>query len=168
MAVLVLAEKPSVSQAIAAALGVKGRRDGYIEGNGYIISWCVGHLVELANADCYDARYSKWAREDLPILPAPWKFTVSPGTKKQFKIIQSLMERGDVSELIEATDAGREGELIFRLVYREAGCKKPFKRLWISSMEDSAIRAGFENLMPGEKYDALYEAALCRAKADWL
>ena len=168
MAVLVLAEKPSVSQAIAAALGVKGRRDGYIEGNGYIISWCVGHLVELANADCYDARYSKWAREDLPILPAPWKFTVSPGTKKQFKIIQSLMERSDVSELIEATDAGREGELIFRLVYREAGCKKPFKRLWISSMEDSAIRAGFENLMPGEKYDALYEAALCRAKADWL
>mgnify|MGYP001101197203 FL=1 len=168
MAVLVLAEKPSVSQAIAAALGVKGRRDGYIEGNGYIISWCVGHLVELANADCYDARYSKWAREDLPILPAPWKFTVSPGTKKQFKIIQSLMERSDVSELIEATDAGREGELIFRLVYREAGCRKPFKRLWISSMEDSAIRKGFENLAPGETYDALYEAALCRAKADWL
>ena len=168
MAVLVLAEKPSVSQAIAAALGVKGRRDGYIEGNGYIISWCVGHLVELANADCYDARYSKWAREDLPILPAPWKFTVSPGTKKQFKIIQSLMERSDVSELIEATDAGREGELIFRLVYREAGCRKPFKRLWISSMEDSAIRKGFENLAPGETYDALYDAALCRAKADWL
>ncbi len=168
MAVLVLTEKPSVAQAIAAALGIKGKKDGYIEGDGYIISWCVGHLVELANADCYDARYSKWTKGDLPILPAPWKFTVSPGTKKQFGIIKSLMERSDVSELIEATDAGREGELIFRLVYQEAGCKKPFKRLWISSMEDSAIRAGFENLIPGEKYDVLYEAALCRAKADWL
>lgn len=168
MAVLVLAEKPSVSQAIAAALGVKGKKDGYIEGNGYIISWCVGHLVELANADNYEARYSRWAREDLPILPAPWKFTVSPGTKKQFGIIKSLMGRADVTELVEATDAGREGELIFRLVYREAGCRKPFKRLWISSMEDSAIRKGFENLAPGETYDALYEAALCRAKADWL
>ena len=168
MAVLVLAEKPSVSQAIAAALGVKGKKDGYIEGNGYIISWCVGHLVELANADNYEARYSRWAREDLPILPDPWKFTVSPGTKKQFGIIKSLMGRADVTELVEATDAGREGELIFRLVYREAGCRKPFKRLWISSMEDSAIRKGFENLAPGETYDALYEAALCRAKADWL
>ena len=168
MAVLVLAEKPSVSQAIAAALGVKGKKDGYIEGNGYIISWCVGHLVELANADNYEARYSRWAREDLPILPDPWKFTVSPGTKKQFGIIKSLMGRADVTELVEATDAGREGELIFRLVYREAGCRKPFKRLWISSMEDSAIRKGFENLAPGETYDALYDAALCRAKADWL
>ena len=168
MAVLILAEKPSVSQAIAAALGVKGKKDGYIEGNGYIISWCVGHLVELANADNYEARYSRWAREDLPILPDPWKFTVSPGTKKQFGIIKSLMGRADVTELVEATDAGREGELIFRLVYREAGCRKPFKRLWISSMEDSAIRKGFENLAPGETYDALYEAALCRAKADWL
>ena len=168
MAVLILAEKPSVSQAIAAALGVKGKKDGYIEGNGYIISWCVGHLVELANADNYEARYSRWAREDLPILPDPWKFTVSPGTKKQFGIIKSLMGRADVMELVEATDAGREGELIFRLVYREAGCRKPFKRLWISSMEDSAIRKGFENLAPGETYDALYEAALCRAKADWL
>lgn len=168
MAVLVLAEKPSVSQAIAAALGVKGKKDGYIEGNGYIISWCVGHLVELANADKYDARYSRWVKEDLPILPAPWKFTVSPGTKKQFGIIRSLMGRADVTELVEATDAGREGELIFRLVYREAGCRKPFKRLWISSMEDSAIRKGFENLISGETYDALYDAALCRAKADWL
>ena len=106
MAVLVLAEKPSVSQAIAAALGVKGRKDGYIEGDGYIISWCVGHLVELANADSYEARYSRWAREDLPILPDPWKFTVSPGTKKQFEIIKSLMERPDVTELVEATDVG--------------------------------------------------------------
>ena len=168
MAVLVLAEKPSVAQAIASALEVKGKKDGYIEGNGYIISWCVGHLVGLANADCYDARYSRWDRGDLPILPAPWKFTVSPGTKKQFGIIKTLMGREDVAELVEATDAGREGELIFRLVYQEAGCRKPFKRLWISSMEDSAIRAGFENLLPGKKYDALYEAALCRAKADWL
>ena len=168
MAVLVLAEKPSVAQAIASALEVKGKKDGYIEGNGYIISWCVGHLVGLANADCYDARYSRWDRGDLPILPAPWKFTVSPGTKKQFGIIKTLMGREDVEELVEATDAGREGELIFRLVYQEAGCRKPFKRLWISSMEDSAIRAGFENLLPGKKYDTLYEAALCRAKADWL
>lgn len=168
MAVLILTEKPSVGQAIARAIGVTGRKDGYLEGAGYLVSWCVGHLVELAAADRYDPRYSKWTREDLPIVPEPWQFAVSPATKKQFDIVKGLMERPDVTELIEATDAGREGELIFRLVYHQAGCKKPFKRLWISSMEDSAIREGFQNLRPGENYDALYEAALCRAKADWL
>lgn len=168
MAILILTEKPSVAQSIAKAIGVTGRKDGYLEGAGYLVSWCVGHLVALAAADRYDSHYSKWLREDLPILPNPWQFVVSPVTQKQFDIIKSLMERPDVEELIEATDAGREGELIFRLVYHQAGCKKPFKRLWISSMEDTAIREGFQNLRPHEKYDALYEAALCRAKADWL
>lgn len=165
---LVIAEKPSVAQAIAKVIGATARRDGYMEGGGYIVSWCVGHLVELAAADAYDPRYSHWAREDLPILPEPWRFIISGDTKKQFDILKSLMERPDVSELVEATDAGREGELIFRLVYHQAGCKKPFKRLWISSMEDSAIRNGFENLLDGANYDTLYDAALCRAKADWL
>lgn len=165
---LVLAEKPSVAQSIAKVIGATERKDGYLEGGGYIVSWCVGHLVELAAADQYDPRYSKWAREDLPIVPEPWRFVVSGGTKKQFDILKSLMERPDVTELVEATDAGREGELIFRLVYHQAGCGKPFKRLWISSMEDSAIEKGFENLMDGGSYDNLYEAALCRSKADWL
>lgn len=165
---LVLAEKPSVAQALSKVIGATNRRDGYLEGGGYIVSWCVGHLVELAAADAYDPRYSKWAREDLPILPESWRFAVSGSTKKQFDILKSLMERPDVTELVEATDAGREGELIFRLVYHQAGCRKPFKRLWISSMEDSAIREGFERLAPGAAYDSLYDAALCRAKADWL
>ena len=165
---LVITEKPSVAQAIAKSLGVTGRRDGYLEGEGYLVSWCVGHLVELAAADSYDPRYSKWTHEDLPILPDPWLCSVSPSTKKQFDILKSLMERPDVAELVEATDAGREGELIFRLVYHQAGCGKPFRRLWISSMEDTAIREGFDSLLPGGNYDRLYEAALCRAKADWL
>lgn len=165
---LVLAEKPSVAQSIAKVIGAESRRDGYLEGNGYLVSWCVGHLVELAAADRYDPRYSRWERADLPILPEPWQFSISAATGKQFDIIKSLMERADVSGLIEATDSGREGELIFRLVYHQAGCSKPFKRLWISSMEDSAIRKGFEELLPGGDYDSLYEAALCRAKADWL
>lgn len=165
---LVITEKPSVAQAVAKSLGVTGRRDGYLEGGGFLISWCVGHLVEPAAADSYDPRYSRWAREDLPILPDPWLFSVSPATKQQFELLKSLMERPDVTELVEATDAGREGELIFRLVYHQAGCRKPFKRLWISSMEDTAIREGFGRLLPGKNYDTLYEAALCRAKADWL
>lgn len=165
---LVLAEKPSVAQSIAKVIGATGRKDGYLEGGGYVVSWCVGHLVELAAADGYDPRYSHWVREDLPIVPEPWKFAVSGSTKKQFDILKSLMERPDVTELVEATDAGREGELIFRLVYHQAGCQKPFKRLWISSMEDSAIKKGFENLLSGANYDTLYDAALCRAKADWL
>ena len=165
---LVLAEKPSVAQSIAKVLGVTNRQDGYLEGNGYIVSWCVGHLVELAQPEAYDERYGKWTYADLPILPDDWKYEVSAGTRKQFGILKKLMARDDVVSLVCATDAGREGELIFRLVYHKAGCRKPFERLWISSMEDSAIREGFENLRSGTEYDALYEAALCRERADWI
>ena len=165
---LVLAEKPSVAQSIAKVLGATKREDGYLEGNGYIVSWCVGHLVELAQPEAYDAKYSKWAYADLPIFPADWQYEVSSGTKKQFGILKRLMAREDVASLVCATDAGREGELIFRLVYHKAGCRKPFERLWISSMEDVAIKEGFENLRSGTEYDALYEAALCRERADWI
>ena len=165
---LVLAEKPSVAQSIAKVLGANKREDGYLEGNGYVVSWCVGHLVELAQPEAYDAKYSKWAYADLPIFPADWRYEVSSGTKKQFGILKKLMARDDVASLVCATDAGREGELIFRLVYHKAGCRKPFERLWISSMEDSVIREGFENLRAGTEYDALYEAALCRERADWI
>lgn len=165
---LVIAEKPSVAQSIARVIGADERKEGYMEGNNYLVSWCVGHLVELVAADSYDPRYSKWSLEDLPILPEPWKFAVSKATKAQFDILKKLMMRTDVEELVEATDAGREGELIFRLVYGQAGCRKPFKRLWISSMEDEAVRKGFAELRPGSDYDRLYQAALCRAKADWL
>lgn len=165
---LVLAEKPSVAQSIAKVLGANKREDGYLEGNGYVVSWCVGHLVELAQPEAYDAKYSKWVYADLPIFPADWRYEVSSGTKKQFGILKKLMARDDVASLVCATDAGREGELIFRLVYHKAGCRKPFERLWISSMEDSAIREGFENLRSGTEYDALYEAALCRERADWI
>ena len=165
---LVLAEKPSVAQSIAKVLGASKREEGYLEGNDYIVSWCVGHLVELAQPEAYDARYSKWTYDDLPIFPEEWKYEVSAGTRKQFGILKKLMARNDVDSLVCATDAGREGELIFRLVYHQCHCKKPFERLWISSMEDSAIREGFENLKPGAEYDALYEAALCRERADWI
>ena len=165
---LVLAEKPSVAQSIAKVLGANKRGDGYLEGNDYLVSWCVGHLVELAQPEAYDAKYSKWSYADLPILPDDWKYEVSAGTRKQFGILKKLMARGDVESLVCATDAGREGELIFRLVYHQCHCKKPFERLWISSMEDSAIQEGFENLKPGTEYDALYEAALCRERADWI
>ena len=165
---LVLAEKPSVAQSLAKVLGVTNRQDGYLEGNGYIVSWCVGHLVELAQPEAYDERYGKWTYGDLPILPDDWKYEVSAGTRKQFGILKKLMARDDVVSLVCATDAGREGELIFRLVYHQCHCKKPFERLWISSMEDSAIMEGFENLKPGTEYDALYEAALCRERADWI
>ena len=165
---LVLAEKPSVAQNIARVLGATKREDGYIEGNGYIVSWCVGHLVELAEPEAYDAKYSKWTYNDLPIFPVDWQYEVSSGTKKQFGILKKLMAREDVASLVCATDAGREGELIFRLVYHKAGCRKPFERLWISSMEDVAIKEGFENLRSGTEYDALYEAALCRERADWI
>ena len=165
---LVLAEKPSVAQSIAKVLGAAKREDGYLEGNGYVVSWCVGHLVELAQPEAYDAKYSKWAYADLPIFPMNWQYEVSAGTKKQFGILKKLMAREDVASLVCATDAGREGELIFRLVYHKAGCRKPFERLWISSMEDVAIKEGFENLRSGTEYDALYEAALCRERADWI
>lgn len=165
---LVITEKPSVAQSIAKVLSATKRCNGYLEGNGYLISWCVGHLVELAPPDHYDERYKKWKKEDMPILPANWRYTVSSGTKKQFNILKELMNRDDVDSLICATDAGREGELIFRLVYHQCRCRKPFERLWISSMEDSAIRDGFRHLKPGTEYDALYEAALCRERSDWI
>ena len=165
---LVIAEKPSVAQSLAAVLGAGKRGQGYLEGNGYLVSWCVGHLVGLAAADAYDPKYSRWCYEDLPIIPEKWRYAVAPDKKEQYEVLVSLMNRPDVESLVCATDAGREGELIFRLVYDQAGCKKPFARLWISSMEDTAIREGFAALRPGRDYDRLYEAALCRAKADWL
>ena len=165
---LVVCEKPSVAQSISKVLGATKRGDGFLEGGGYIVSWCVGHLVELAQPESYEERYAKWRKEDLPILPHSWKYQVTAATKKQFSILKKLMLRPDVESLVCATDAGREGELIFRLVYHQCGCKKPFERLWISSMEDTAIREGFANLKPGTEYDALYEAALCRERADWI
>ena len=168
MSKLVICEKPSVAKSIASALGVTSRADGYFEGNGHLISWCIGHLVGLADAAAYDDRYKKWRYEDLPILPAPFHYVVSEEKADQFHILRSLMERPDVTELVNACDAGREGELIFRLVYEAAGCSKPFSRLWISSMEDAAIREGFADLRPGADYDPLYQSALCRQKADWL
>ncbi len=165
---LVIAEKPSVAVSIAAALGVKEKKDGYIEGGGYLISWCVGHLVELAEAAAYGEQYKKWSYESLPILPEEWQYTVAADKEKQFKTLKELMHRADVSEVVNACDAGREGELIFRFVYEVAGCNKPMRRLWISSMEDAAIKAGFADLKDGLDYDALYASALCRAKADWI
>ena len=165
---LVIAEKPSVAQTIAAALGVKEKKDGYIEGVGYLISWCVGHLVQLAEAAAYGEQYKKWSFDSLPILPEEWQYAVDPDKGKQFKTLKELMHRADVSEVVNACDAGREGELIFRFVYEAAGCKKPMRRLWISSMEDGAIKAGFASLKDGRDYDALFASALCRAKADWL
>ena len=165
---LVIAEKPSVAASIAAALGVKEKKDGYIEGGGYLISWCVGHLVELADAAAYGEQYKKWSYESLPILPEEWQYTVAADKGKQFKTLKELMHRADVSEVVNACDAGREGELIFRFVYGVAQCNKPMRRLWISSMEDAAIKAGFADLGDGRDYDALYASALCRAKADWI
>ena len=165
---LIVCEKPSVAKSIASALGVTSRADGYFEGGGWLISWCIGHLVGLADAAAYDDRYKKWRYEDLPILPNPFRYVVSEEKAAQFHILRSLMERPDVTELVNACDAGREGELIFRLVYEAAGCSKPFSRLWISSMEDAAIREGFADLRPGKDYDPLYQSALCRQKADWL
>nr|WP_325300962.1 DNA topoisomerase 3 [uncultured Oscillibacter sp.] len=165
---LIITEKPSVAKSIASALGVTSRADDYFESGGWLISWCIGHLVGLADAAAYDDRYKKWRYEDLPILPAPFRYVVSEEKAAQFHILRSLMERPDVTELVNACDAGREGELIFRLVYEAAGCSKPFSRLWISSMEDAAIREGFSDLRPGKDYDPLYQSALCRQKADWL
>lgn len=165
---LVIAEKSSVAQSLAKVIGANQKKDGYLEGNGYIVSWCVGHLIELANPEHYDEKYKKWRKEDLPIFPAPFSYQVTASTKKQYQVLKELMKRSDIDSLVEATDAGREGELIFRLVYKQAGCKKPFERLWISSMEDKAIKDGFANLKPSADYDDLYEAALCRERADWL
>lgn len=166
--ILVIAEKPSVGAAIGKVLGASSRRDGYLEGNNYIVSWCVGHLVGLADASSYDERFAKWRYSDLPIVPDEWLFEVPKDKQKQFKVLCDLMRDKRVTELVCATDAGREGELIFRLVYKKAGCTKPFKRLWISSLEDSAIREGFAHLRSSGEYDRLYEAVLARSKADWI
>ena len=165
---LVIAEKPSVARSIAAVIGATEKQNGYWQGGGYLVSWCIGHLVSFAEAGQYDEKYGKWRYEDLPILPQPWQFIVPDEKKQQFEIVRALLNRPDVDSVTAATDAGREGELIFRFVYQMAGCTKPVKRLWISSMEDAAIREGFANLRPDSDYDALYRSALCRAKADWL
>ena len=165
---LIIAEKPSVGAAIAAALGARDRKNGYIEGNSLIVSWCIGHLVGLADAGSYDERFKKWRYDDLPILPDEWQYVLSPNKEEQFTVLKNLMERSGISEIVNACDAGREGELIFRLVYEMAGCAKSISRLWISSMEDTAIREGFGNMKPGIEYEALYQSALCRSKADWL
>lgn len=169
---LVIAEKPSVAQSIAKVIGATTKHDGYLEGSGYLVSWCVGHLVELAEPEEYDGKYEKWRKEDLPIMPGKdgmdWRYQVSMDTKKQFNVLKELMKRDDVDCTTNACDAGREGELIFRLVYDKVGCKKPIKRLWISSMEDEAIEDGFAHLKDGADYEKLYEAALCRERADWI
>ena len=165
---LVIAEKPSVANSLAAVLGAVTRKDGYLEGGGWLVSWCLGHLAGLADAATYNPYYAKWRYDDLPILPESWRFTIAKDKRDQFDVLRTLLRREDVTEVVNACDAGREGELIFRTVYCLAGCQKPMKRLWISSMEDSAIREGFANLRPGADYDGLHQAALCRAKADWL
>ena len=165
---LVIAEKPSVAQSIAAVLGATQRKDGYLEGNEYLVSWCVGHLVELAQPESYEEAWKKWSYDNLPIIPHEWQHEVKSDTKAQYQILKKLMHDDRVDAVVCATDAGREGELIFRLTYNMAGCRKPMKRLWISSMEESAIRDGFHNLRPGSDYDNLYHSALCRQEADWL
>ena len=168
MRILVISEKPSVAISISKVLGATSKKDGYYEGNGYRVSWCVGHLVQMANPESYDEKYMKWNIEDLPIIPKEYKYEVAKATKKQFAILKKLMNDKDVEFVINACDAGREGEAIFRLVYNEAHCKKKMKRLWISSMEDNAIKEGFDNLKDGSFYDNLFESALSRAIADWL
>lgn len=165
---LIIAEKPSVAKSIASALGVKSGADGSFQGNGYIVSWCVGHLVSPMDAAGYNDNFKKWRYDDLPILPEPFRYVIAPGKEAAFENLRTLMNRPDVNTVVNACDAGREGELIFRLVYEMTGCSKPIQRLWISSMEDSAIREGMNDLRPGAEYDALYQSALCRQKADWL
>ena len=168
MSKLIIAEKPSVAKSIASALGASSRADGFYEGNGLLVSWCVGHLVSPMDAGGYDERFKKWRYDDLPILPEPFRYVLAPGKEDAFENLRALMNRPDVDTIVNACDAGREGELIFRLVHEMAGCRKPILRLWITSMEDSAIREGFSNLRPGTDYEALYQSALCRQKADWL
>ena len=165
---LVIAEKPSVAQSLAKNLSAYQREDGYLEGNSCIVSWCLGHLAEYAPPEIYDEKYEKWQFEDLPIIPEVWKVQVSEDKKKQFEVLCSLMNREDVAYLVNGCDAGREGELIFKRVYDLAGCQKPVKRLWISSMEDEAIQKGFQTLKDGKEYAGLCNAAVCRAQADWL
>ena len=168
MSKLIIAEKPSVAKSIASALGASSRADGFYEGNGLLVSWCVGHLVSPMDAGGYDENFKKWRYDDLPILPEPFRYVLAPGKEDTFENLRALMDRPDVDTIVNACDAGREGELIFRLVYEMTGCRKPILRLWISSMEDSAIREGFSDLRPGADYEALYQSALCRQKADWL
>ena len=165
---LVIAEKPSVAKSIADVLGALDRQDGYFEGGGYLVSWCVGHLIELAEPESYGDQWKKWTFESLPVNPEHWQYEIKEDTKEQYDVLYGLLHDSRVDEVVCATDAGREGELIFRLVYEQAGCSKPMKRLWISSMEESAIREGFENLKPGSDYEHLYHSALCRQEADWL
>ena len=165
---LIICEKPSVGMTISSALGIETKKDGYMESEDFLVSWCIGHLAELSAPSCYGKCYEKWSLEALPILPETWQLTVSKDKEKQFSILKALLFRKDVTEVINSCDAGREGELIFRFVMKKTGCKKPVKRLWISSMEESAIRKGFENLKDGADYDSLYQSALCRAKADWI
>lgn len=168
MSKLVIAEKPSVALSVARVIGATKKQDGYYEGNGYVVSWCVGHLVQMANPDSYDEKYAKWKKEDLPIIPKNYLYDVSKHTKKQFMTLKKLMNDKNIKEIVNACDAGREGELIFRLVYEQAKCKKPILRLWISSLEDNAIREGFDTLKDGKEFENLYHSALARAKADWL
>lgn len=168
MSKLIIAEKPSVGMSIAYAVGAKSSHDGYIEGGNYIVTWCVGHLAAMANAEVYDEKYAKWRYDDLPIVPQKWEYVPEKDKAKQFEVIRELMNRDDIDEIINACDAGREGELIFRTVYYLAGCTKTMKRLWISSMEDEAVREGMKKLRPGSEYDGLYRSALCRSRADWL
>ena len=165
---LVIAEKPSGAISIAKVIGATKKKDGYYEGNGYKVSWCVGHLIQMANPESYDEKYAKWNMADLPIIPREYKYEIAKSTKKQFTILKKLMNDKDVDTIINACDAGREGESIFRLVYHQANCKKKMKRLWISSMEDSAIKEGFDNLKDGSSYDNLFESAQARAIADWI
>ncbi|WP_117275468.1 DNA topoisomerase 3 [Streptococcus intermedius] len=165
---LVIAEKPSVAISIAKVIGANKKKDGYYEGNGYSVSWCVGHLIQMANPDVYDEKYAKWNMADLPIIPSDYKYEVAKATKKQFNILKKLMNDKEIDMVINACDAGREGESIFRLVYNQVNCKKKMKRLWISSMEDNAIKEGFDNLKDGKDYDNLFESAQARAVADWL
>ena len=165
---LVIAEKPSVAKSIAEVLGALDRQDGYFEGGGYLVSWCVGHLIELAQPESYGEQWKKWTYESLPVNPEHWQYEIKEDTNEQYDVLYGLLHDSRVDEVVCATDAGREGELIFRLVYELAGSNKPMKRLWISSMEESAIRDGFENLKPGSDYDHLYHSALCRQEADWL
>ena len=165
---LVICEKPSVAMSIAKVIGATGRQNGYYEGGGYIVSWCVGHLIQMASPSAYDEKYGKWRLEDLPIIPRQYKYEVVRATRGQFNTLKKLMNSKEIETVINACDAGREGELIFRLVYEQAGCKKNIKRLWISSMEDVAIKEGFRQLKDGKEYEALYQSALARSKADWL
>ena len=165
---LIVAEKLSVALSIAKVIGAKNKKEGYYDGNGYVVSWCVGHLVQMANPTAYDEKYAKWNMADLPIIPKEYKYEVSKATKKQFTTLKKLMNDKEIDTVINACDAGREGEAIFRLVYNQANCKKKMKRLWISSMEDSAIRDGFNNLKDGKDYDKLFESSQARSIADWL